>query len=57
MSAACRDCKWWKPLVDSPESWGTCDYGFPFLPFWVKIQPYGAINPEHRNCPVFERGE
>lgn len=54
----CRDCKWWKPIDGKlTETWGTCDYEFPFLPFWVKINPYGAISPNQYGCPTWEAKE
>lgn len=54
MEPTCSACKWWKPLQDNPESWGTCEYCFPFLPFWAVINQYGAISPKHYGCPTWE---
>ncbi len=55
----CKDCKYFKTLVDGLTSYGQCDWflynNSPHIPIWATtINVYGSISPKTIGCKVFE---
>jgi len=57
--SACKDCKYFRRLGDNPESWGMCEWykhnSIIKIPVWSSVvKSYGSLNPNCKECEVFE---